>query len=88
MESSLKCYLWDTPVATSCPVKSTLYSFSSIYSFIYLNSTHNLPSGTVVAFNAVIVTSVPIGGGLSSSASLEVSVYTFLEALTGATGTS
>jgi galactokinase len=50
--------------------------------------THNLPSGTVVGFNAVIVTSVPIGGGLSSSASLEVSVYTFLEALTGTTGTS
>jgi len=50
--------------------------------------TYNLPSGTVVGFNAVIVTSVPIGGGLSSSASLEVSVYTFLEALTGASGTS
>ncbi|XP_021914614.1 galactokinase-like isoform X2 [Zootermopsis nevadensis] len=43
--------------------------------------------GTVVGFNAVIVTSVPIGGGLSSSASLEVSLYTFLEALTGETDT-
>jgi len=38
---------------------------------------------TVPAFNAVIVTCVPLGGGLSSSASLEVATYTFLEALTG-----
>jgi Galactokinase len=50
--------------------------------------TYNLPTGTVVGFNAVIVTSVPLGGGLSSSASLEVSAYTFLETLTGATGTA
>jgi len=34
-------------------------------------------------FDAVIATAVPIGGGLSSSASLEVAVYSFLEALTG-----
>jgi len=33
-------------------------------------------------FKAVIASSVPLGGGLSSSASLEVAVYTFLEALT------
>lgn len=37
---------------------------------------------TNVAFDAVIVSSVPIGGGLSSSASLEVATYTFLEILT------
>jgi galactokinase len=36
------------------------------------------PSG----FNAVIDSSVPIGGGLSSSASLEVAVATLLEAMT------
>lgn len=54
----------------------------------YIKGTVQYFKGTVVGFNAVIVTSVPIGGGLSSSASLEVSVYTFLEALTGATGTS
>ncbi|KAJ9596657.1 hypothetical protein L9F63_012354 [Diploptera punctata] len=41
--------------------------------------------GSVLGFDAVIDTSVPIGGGLSSSASLEVAVYTFLEALTGQT---
>jgi len=34
-------------------------------------------------FDAAIVTSVPIGGGLSSSAALEVSFYTLLEELTG-----
>ncbi|XP_076248306.1 galactokinase [Calliopsis andreniformis] len=37
----------------------------------------------VPAFNAVIVSSVPVGAGLSSSAALEVATYTFLEALTG-----
>ena len=34
-------------------------------------------------FDAAVVTSVPIGGGLSSSAALEVSFYTLLEELTG-----
>jgi len=37
----------------------------------------------VPGFNAVIDSNVPLGGGLSSSAALEVSVATFLEALTG-----
>ena len=40
------------------------------------------------AFEAVIVTSVPLGGGVSSSASLEVATYTFLEALTESTASS
>lgn len=35
----------------------------------------------VPGFRAVIVSSVPLGGGLSSSASLEVAVYTFLQQL-------
>lgn len=39
--------------------------------------------GAVPGFQAIIVSSVPLGGGISSSASLEVAVYTFLEALTG-----
>lgn len=39
--------------------------------------------GDVPSFNAVIVSSVPVGAGLSSSAALEVATYTFLEALTG-----
>ena len=37
------------------------------------------------SFDAVICTSVPLGGGVSSSASLEVATYTFLEALEGKT---
>lgn len=43
----------------------------------------NFPVKPIPGFNAVIISSVPLGGGLSSSASLEVAVYTFLEALTG-----
>jgi galactokinase len=39
-------------------------------------------------FDALIVSTVPIGGGLSSSASLEVAFYTFLEALTGSNASS
>lgn len=42
--------------------------------------------GEKVAFNAVIITSVPIGGGVSSSASIEVATYTFLEGITGTFG--
>lgn len=33
------------------------------------------------SFDAVIITSVPVGGGLSSSASLEVAMFSLLEAL-------
>lgn len=35
----------------------------------------------VPGFNAVIMTNVPVGGGLSSSAALEMATLTFLEAL-------
>ncbi|CAB3223632.1 unnamed protein product [Arctia plantaginis] len=42
----------------------------------------NFP-GEVPGFDAVIVTDVPMGSGLSSSAAVEVSVFSFLEALTG-----
>ncbi|XP_029954801.1 galactokinase-like [Salarias fasciatus] len=37
--------------------------------------------GPVQGFRAVVVSSVPLGGGLSSSASLEVAFYTFLQQL-------
>lgn len=37
---------------------------------------------SIPAFEAVIVGSVPLGGGVSSSASMEVATYTFLEQLT------
>ncbi|XP_017772022.1 PREDICTED: galactokinase-like [Nicrophorus vespilloides] len=39
--------------------------------------------GETPTFKAVIVSSVPIGGGLSSSAALEVVTYQFLDALNG-----
>lgn len=45
---------------------------------------HHFPE-KVSGFDAIIATNVPIGGGLSSSAALEVSTITFLESLTGLT---
>ncbi|KAM9208309.1 galactokinase isoform 2-T2 [Dugong dugon] len=39
------------------------------------------PAAPLPGFNAVVVSSVPLGGGLSSSASLEVAMYTFLQQL-------
>ncbi|XP_055634467.1 galactokinase-like isoform X2 [Toxorhynchites rutilus septentrionalis] len=38
---------------------------------------------TIPGFNAVVNSNVPVGGGLSSSAALEVATMTFLEQLTG-----
>ncbi|CAI8054260.1 Galactokinase [Geodia barretti] len=43
-------------------------------------------NGDVPGFEAVIVSSVPLGGGLSSSAALEVATYKFLEQLCPQTG--
>ena len=45
-------------------------------------------TGQVNGFDAAIATSVPIGGGVSSSASLEVATHTFLEALEGRRATA
>ncbi|XP_059142189.1 galactokinase-like isoform X2 [Physella acuta] len=39
--------------------------------------------GKIPSFDAVICSSVPLGGGVSSSASVEVAVYTFLEQMGG-----
>ncbi|KAM8944818.1 galactokinase isoform 2-T2 [Lycaon pictus] len=39
------------------------------------------PAAPLPGFSAVVVSSVPLGGGLSSSASLEVATYTFLQQL-------
>lgn len=36
-----------------------------------------------VGFNAVVVSNVPVGAGLSSSAAIEVATLTFLEHFTG-----
>lgn len=40
---------------------------------------HHYRASPVPGFSAVIASSVPLGGGLSSSASLEVAFYTFLQ---------
>lgn len=40
---------------------------------------HHYRASPVPGFNAVITSSVPLGGGLSSSASLEVAFYSFLQ---------
>lgn len=40
-------------------------------------------AGSIPSFNAVIVSSVPVGGGLSSSAAIEAAMYTFLDGLNG-----
>ncbi|XP_074121254.1 galactokinase [Sminthopsis crassicaudata] len=42
---------------------------------------HYPATSPLPGFNAVVVSSVPLGGGLSSSASLEVATYTFLQQL-------
>lgn len=41
--------------------------------------------GPLCSFDAVMISSVPLGGGVSSSASLEVGTYTFLDELNGLT---
>ncbi|CAM9236919.1 unnamed protein product, partial [Hapterophycus canaliculatus] len=43
----------------------------------------DVPEGHEISFDAAIASDVPLGGGLSSSAALEVSVATLLEQLTG-----
>uniref|UniRef100_G3U779 Galactokinase 1 n=1 Tax=Loxodonta africana TaxID=9785 RepID=G3U779_LOXAF len=45
------------------------------------------PTAPLPGFNVVVVSSVPLGGGLSSSASLEVATYTFLQQLCPDSGT-
>lgn len=44
--------------------------------------------GCLPGFNAIIMTNVPIGGGLSSSAALEVATITFVHALLDKDATS
>ncbi|KAL1453044.1 hypothetical protein WDU94_007220 [Cyamophila willieti] len=51
----------------------------------YVKGVVNIFNDTVAkvpGFNAVVLSSVPMGSGLSSSAALEVATYTFLESLT------
>lgn len=43
----------------------------------------DVPEGHELSFDAAIASDVPLGGGLSSSAALEVSLATLLEEITG-----
>ena len=43
----------------------------------------DVPAGYIMSFDAAITSDVPLGGGLSSSAALEVSVATLMEEITG-----
>ncbi|XP_060567689.1 galactokinase-like [Ruditapes philippinarum] len=45
----------------------------------------NYKGGPVPGFDCVVVSSVPVGGGVSSSAAIEVGTYTFIDQLTGST---
>lgn len=53
---------------------------------IYIYRLLFLILGSVVPFDAVVISSVPLGGGVSSSASVEVATYTFLDVLTSGGG--
>ena len=48
----------------------------------YCNKKNNfITESTMSGFDCVIVSSVPVGAGLSSSAAVEVATYTLLESL-------
>lgn len=66
------------PPSPSTPLKPTTPSWANYIKGVVANF-----PGVISGFDVVITTSVPLGGGLSSSASLEVATYTFLEAITG-----
>uniref|UniRef100_A0A8C7E7P5 Galactokinase n=1 Tax=Naja naja TaxID=35670 RepID=A0A8C7E7P5_NAJNA len=51
----------------------------------WANYVKGLSTGPLPGFDVVIESNVPIGGGLSSSASLEVAMYTFLQQLSPVT---
>ncbi|XP_072932269.1 galactokinase-like [Epargyreus clarus] len=64
------------------PLKTTLEPGSPPWAN-YVKGVVALFPGDVKGFDAVVVSDVPIGGGVSSSAALEVATFTFLEELTG-----
>ena len=66
------------------PETGTIQSRCNIQSnFVVKKIILSYSTGQLSSFDACVCTSVPLGGGLSSSASLEVATYTFLEALAG-----
>ncbi|KAL8578288.1 hypothetical protein ACOMHN_005679 [Nucella lapillus] len=73
----------DEPTYTEFPSKSPSAGSPKWANYVK-GVVANFP-GDVPSFDATIISSVPLGGGVSSSASLEVATFTFLEQLTGAT---
>lgn len=69
---------WAKYVLGKSPAMFTSFNFTHCFIGVIANYIGSSP-----AFQAVIISSVPTGGGLSSSAALEVSIYTFLDALNG-----
>ena len=55
-------------------------------SFLLVFKIHSLES-IKYGFDCVIVSSIPVGAGLSSSAAIEVATYTLLEELLGSPST-
>ena len=61
---------------------SILHFFYTILTFFGVQQGLNIiPPGSVPSFDAVVISSVPFGRGLSSSASLQVALYTFMDQL-------
>jgi len=81
LEHSLYCSIHVTLLASS----SFLHIDGCVLApvKVFTGMVHYGVPGTVKGFDAVIRSSVPLGGGLSSSASLEVGTYTFLDMLEG-----
>ena len=66
-------------VLVHCKIQFLFFRWANYVKGVIANF-HNI--GPLEAgFDAAIVTSVPLGGGVSSSAALEVAFYTFLESL-------
>ena len=63
-----------------CPAKINYFFRWANYVKGVIAYFHNI-GPLEVGFDAAIVTSVPLGGGVSSSAALEVAFYTLLESL-------
>ena len=75
----------DAPLFTSCNLPSSdnvLQPGKPLWANYVKGVIENFPT-PIPGFDAMIASSVPLGGGLSSSASLEVAVFTFLEHLCG-----
>lgn len=71
----------DQPWRVDLNLKTELVSGPPRWANYVKGVLHHYRASPVPGFNAVITSSVPLGGGLSSSASLEVAFYSFLQQL-------